>query len=149
MNTKRDLDQLVWEVQGRTPLRASALLFTILIVISVTFIWAWLTEIDDVTRAPGRVVPAGDVQRVQATEAGVISAVFVKEGDIVTAGEPLVELDALTQTSQLDREVKRVMILQTRIARLSAEINGRVPVFPSEIEATTPALVDSERALHI
>lgn len=149
MNTKRDLDQLVWEVQGRTPLRASALLFTILIVISVTFIWAWLTEIDDVTRAPGRVVPAGDVQRVQATEAGVISAVFVKEGDIVTAGEPLVELDALTQTSQLDREVKRVMILQTRIARLSAEINGRVPVFPSEIEATTPALVASERALHI
>lgn len=59
-----------------------------------------LTEIDDVTRAPGRVVPGGDVQRVQAAEEGVIRAVFVEEGAIVEAGDPLVELDGLVQTSQ-------------------------------------------------
>jgi len=72
MSTERDLDRLVRELNGRTPLRASALLFTIFAVIAAVFIWAWATEIDDVTRAPGRVVPAGDVQRVQAAEAGVI-----------------------------------------------------------------------------
>lgn len=148
MSAKRDLDLLVREVQGRTPLRASALLFTIFAAIAVVFIWAWTTELDDVTRAPGRVVPAGDVQRVQAAEAGVIRAVFVEEGAIVSAGDPLVELDALTQTGQLDREVQRVMALQSRIARLSAEIDGRMPVFPAEIEAAAPALVVSERALH-
>jgi adhesin transport system membrane fusion protein len=103
MSTQRDLDRLVQEMKGRTPLRASALLITIFAVIGAVLVWAWLTEIDDVTRAPGRVVPAGDVQLVQAAEAGVIRAVFVEEGAIVGAGDPLVELDGLVQTSQLDR----------------------------------------------
>ncbi len=72
MSTQRDLDRLVQEMKGRTPLRASALLITIFAVIGAVLVWAWITEIDDVTRAPGRVVPAGDVQRVQAAEAGVL-----------------------------------------------------------------------------
>lgn len=147
MSAERDLDRLVHELRGRTPLRASALLFTIFAMIVGIVIWAWATEIDDVTRAPGRVVPAGDVQRVQAAEAGVIRAVFVDEGDVVEAGAPLVELDALVQTSQLDREMQRAMALEARIARLSAEIDGRVPVFPGEIETAAPELVASERAL--
>ncbi|MDT8858431.1 HlyD family type I secretion periplasmic adaptor subunit [Paracoccaceae bacterium Fryx2] len=148
MSTPRDLDRLVQEMKGRTPLRASALLFTIFAVIGAVFLWAWLTEIDDVTRAPGRIVPAGDVQRVQAAEAGVIRAVFVEEGAIVEAGAPLVELDGLAQTSQLDREVQRAIALQTRIERLSAEIEGRAPVFAAALEAAAPELVVSERALH-
>lgn len=148
MSAERDLDKVVRELNGRTPLRASALLFTIFSVIVAIFIWAWITEIDDVTRAPGRIVPAGDVQRVQAAEAGVIRTVFVEEGAIVEAGAPLVELDALAQISQLDREVQRAVALQARIERLSAEIDGRTPVFLAQIEVAAPEIVVSERALH-
>src|SRR3990167_8891395 len=149
MSTQRDLDRLVQEMKGRTPLRASALLITIFAVIGAVFIWAWATEIDDVTRAPGRVVPAGDLQRVQAAEAGVIRAVFVEEGAIVEAGAPVVELDGLVQTSRLGREGQRAIALLARIERLSAEIDGRAPVFPAELEAAAPELVVSERALHV
>lgn len=148
MSADRDLDRLVDELRGRTPLRASALLFTIFAVILAVVIWAWATEIDDVTRAPGRVVPAGDVQRVQAAEAGVIRAVFVDEGDLVEAGTPLVELDALVQTSQLDREIQRALALEARIERLSAEMEGRSPAFSTELTAAAPELVASEAALH-
>ena len=118
-----DLDRLVRELNGRTPLRASALLFTIFAVIAAIFIWAWITEIDDVTRAPGRVVPAGDLQLVQAADAGVIRAIFVEEGDIVEAGASLVELDGLIQTSQLDREVQRAIALQARISFNHFQLN--------------------------
>ena len=149
MSTHRDLDRLVQEMKGKTPLRASALLITIFALIGTVIVWAWVTEIDDVTRAPGRVVPAGDVQQVQAAEAGVIRAVFVKEGAIVEAGDPLVELDGLVQNSQLDREVQRSVALQARVERLSAEIDGRPPIFSAEIEAAAPDLVASERALHL
>lgn len=149
MSRNNDLDALVRELQGRTPLRASALVFTIVAIIAAVFVWAWATEIDNVTRAPGRVVPAGDVQHVQAAEAGVISAIFVEEGAIVSAGDPLVELDALAQTSQLDRETQRAMALQARIVRLSAEIDGRELAFPADLEASAPELVSSERALHV
>ena len=148
MTAQRDLNRLVTEMKGRTSLGASALLITICAIIGGVLFWAWITEIDDVTRAPGRVVPAGDVQQVQAAEEGVIRAVLVEEGARVKAGDALVELDGLVQTSQLDREVQRAIALEARIERLSAEIDGRPPVFSAEIEASAPELVVSERALY-
>ncbi len=148
MTAQRDLNRLVTEMKGRTSLGASALLITICAIIGGVLFWAWITEIDDVTRAPGRVVPAGDVQQVQAVEEGVIRAVLVEEGARVKAGDALVELDGLVQTSQLDREVQRAVALEARIERLSAEIDGRPPVFSPEIEASAPELVVSERALY-
>lgn len=144
----RDLNALERELSGRTPLRASALLFTIIAIIVAVLAWAWMTEIDDVTRASGRVVPAGDVQRVQATEAGVISAVFVEEGGFVEAGTPLVELDGIVQESQRDREIQRALALQVRIERLSAELEDKTPDFSRELELQAPEVVRSERALH-
>lgn len=148
MTMSRDLDALERELKGRTPIRASALLLTIIAIIVGVLVWAWMTEIDDVTRAPGRVVPAGDVQKVQASEAGVISAVFVEEGTFVEAGTPLVELDGIVQESQRDREIQRALALQARIARLTAEIEMEALIFPQDIEEEAPELVASERALH-
>ena len=149
MKGRGDLDALAREMQGRTPLGASALLFTIVGVIAAALLWASLTWIDDVTRAPAKVVPAGDVQVVQASEAGLIRQVFVAEGQEVAAGDPLVELDALVQESQLDRETQRALALEARIARLSAEIEGRAIAFPPDLERDAPELAASERALHL
>jgi adhesin transport system membrane fusion protein len=147
MRGNRDLDTLVREFQGRTPLRASLLLLTIIAIVLATLVWAWITEIDDVTRASGRVVPAGDVQVIQAADAGVISAILVAEGDIVAAGDPLVELDRVIQTSQLDREVQRAYALRARIERLSAEIDGREVVFSADLLSQAFELATSELAL--
>ncbi len=148
MKGNRDLDALAREMRGRTPLRASLLLFVIVGVVVSALLWAGLTEIDDVTRAPGKVVPAADVQRIQATEDGIIRRVFVEEGAVVEAGTPLLELDALVQTSQLDREVQRALALQARIERLSAEIDARPLAFPPALDRDAPELTASERALH-
>lgn len=149
MKARSDLDALAREMQGRTPLRASVLLFSILGAIVVAVFWASTTSIDDVTRAAGKVVPAGDVQIVQAAEEGLIRQVFVAEGQEVAAGDPLVELDALVQTSQLDRELQRALALEARIARLSAEIEGRDIAFPPGLDRDAPELAASERALHL
>lgn len=148
MKGNRDLDALAREMRGRTPLRASVLLFVIVAVVASALLWAGLTEIDDVTRAPGKVVPAADVQRIQATEDGVIRSVFVEEGAVVEAGTPLLELDALVQNSQLDREVQRALALQARIERLSAEIDARPLAFSPALDRDAPELTASERALH-
>ncbi|RJY10077.1 biotin/lipoyl-binding protein [Aurantiacibacter aquimixticola] len=47
------------------------------------------------TRAPGRVVPFARVQIVQSEEGGAISRINVREGDLVQAGDLLVELDTV------------------------------------------------------
>lgn len=148
MKGNRDLDALARDMRGRTPLRASLLLFVIVAVVASALLWAGLTEIDDVTRAPGKVVPAADVQRIQATEDGIIRRVFVEEGAVVEAGTPLLELDALVQNSQLDREMQRALALQARIERLSAEIDARPLAFPPALDRDAPELTASERALH-
>ena len=46
-----------------------------------------------VVSAPGRIVPTGQVKRVQAPELGSVAALLVLEGDEVSAGQPLVRLD--------------------------------------------------------
>lgn len=147
MSADRDLDALVREMHGRAPLRASALLLTLIVLVGAAIFWASVTEIDDVTRAPGKVVPAGDVQPVQSAEEGVIREVFVTEGAIVAAGDPLVALDGVVQTSQFDRESQRVYALSARIERLNAEIEGRAPAFDETLVANAPEVVVSERAL--
>lgn len=148
MSAARDLDALERELSGRMPFRASLLLLAICALLAAVVVWAILTEVDDVTRAPGKVVPAADIQHVQATQDGVISAVLVAEGEVVDAGQPLVELDALVQTSQFDRERLRALALQARITRLSAEIDGASLVFPTQLERDAPGVISSERALH-
>lgn len=147
MTGGHDLDDLAREMRGRRPLAASALLLTLGAAITGALVWAWLAKVDDVTRAPGKVVPAGDVQQVQASEEGIISTVYVEEGQIVEAGDPLLELDSLVRTSQLNREVQRALALQARITRLRAEIAGETPVFSPDLEDQAPDQVMNERAL--
>lgn len=149
MSARGDLDALERELRGRTPLGASALLFTIVGVIAAAVLWASFTWIDDVTRASGKVVPAGDVQVVQATEEGLIRRVFVAEGQEVAAGDPLVELDSLVQESQLKREMQRALALQAQIARLGDAIEDRPIAFPPDLERDAPEVAASERALHL
>jgi hemolysin D len=49
--------------------------------------------VDIVVTAPGRIVPSGQVKRVQAPETGVVLAILASEGERVEAGQPLVRLD--------------------------------------------------------
>ena len=141
------LDALVADIEGRTRLRESFLLLFVLAALAAGLLWTILTEVDDITRAPGRVVPAGDVQRVTAPDEGLIRAVFVSEGDIVDAGTALMELDSLVQSSQLDREMQRYFALQAQIARLTAEVEGLPLAFAKETAANAPELVGGEQAL--
>ncbi|MFV0243483.1 MAG: HlyD family type I secretion periplasmic adaptor subunit [Qingshengfaniella sp.] len=143
----RPLDALERELNGRMPVRASLLLLAICALLGTVIAWAILTWVDDVTRAPGKVVPAADIQQVQATQDGVIRAVLVEEGQVVAADTPLVELDALVQTSQFDRERLRALALQARITRLSAEIDETALTFAPALEQEAPGILSSERAL--
>ena len=146
-NTARDLEALAQEMRGRETLRGSLLLLLILAFLIVAVTWAALTELDDVTRADGRIVPTQQVQVIQAAEQGVLQALHVAEGDLVQAGDSLMELDRTLLTSQLDQEQQRAFGLMARIARLQAEIDGLDLEFQPELVQRTPSVVRSEAAL--
>lgn len=148
MSTTQELDVLVRELRGRSPLRASLLLVAIIALIVVGLVWAAVTEVDDVTRADGRIVPSSNVQVVQAAETGVLQALHVQEGELVEEGALLMELDRTLLASQLDQEQQRAWGLVARIARLQAEIDGAGTLsFDRALVAATPSVVRSEAAL--
>jgi hemolysin D len=101
-------------------LRLTAGLLCAIIVTALA--WASLSHIDMVAVADGKVVPLGQIKVVQPLETAMIRAIRVDEGDHVTTGQLLVDLDPtearadldslLTSRAQsaLDAEVARVLI---------------------------------------
>lgn len=148
MAQRHDLESLAREMQGRQSWRGSLLLGVILLFFFTAGVWAARTEIDDVTRAEGRIVPSSDIQLIQATEPGILQALHVAEGDIVGQGDVLMELDGIQLASQLDQEQQRAYGLMARIERLQAEIDRVDLAFSPILIAQAPAVVRSETALY-
>ena len=148
MAQRHDLESLAREMQGRQSWRGSLLLGVILLFFFTAGVWAARTEIDDVTRAEGRIVPSSDIQLIQATEPGILQALHVAEGDIVGQGDVLMELDGIQLASQLDQEQQRAYGLMARIERLQAEMDRVDLAFSPILIAQAPAVVRSETALY-
>jgi adhesin transport system membrane fusion protein len=148
MARDRDLERLAREMRGRSPLRGSILLFTILAFLLTAVIWAANTEIDDVTRADGRIVPSASIQVIEASEPGVLEALHVSEGEVVEQGALLMELDGTILDSQLDQEQQRAYGLMARIERLQSEIDETPLRFSPDLVARAADVVKSETALY-
>ncbi|WP_419796649.1 MAG: HlyD family type I secretion periplasmic adaptor subunit [Terasakiella sp.] len=131
------LDQLVTEnpVQTFKPV-AYGIMFALVVFIS----WAVFTELEEVSVAIGEVVPQGKVKVVQHLEGGIITDIYVQEGDIVRTGTELVQLDLGTGgVNKEELEVRLDGLLLNR-ARLLAEANGSEVDFPQDIVAARPQM---------
>src|SRR5690606_8273216 len=71
-------------------------------------LWSLWAELDQITRAPGQVIPAGRVQVMQSADGGVIRDIRVHEGDAVKKGQLLVTLDRTTSGASVDESLARV-----------------------------------------
>ena len=147
MSRHPDLAKLAREMQGRSPLRGSALLLLILSFFVAAGFWAHMTELDDVTRVDGRIVPSGDLQVIEATEPGVLRSLNVQEGQLVDEGTLLMEFDTTQIASQLGQEQQRAFGLMARTQRLQAEIDGTELEFKPVLLKDAPAVIQSETAL--
>ncbi|MBD58875.1 MAG: secretion protein [Citromicrobium sp.] len=122
----------------------------IIIAISASLIvfvvWAFWAELDQVTRAQGRVVPFARVQVVQSEEGGAISAINVREGDRVREGQVLVELDEVQLAASLEESRARVAALRSRMARIDAELFDKALTFPASLN-DYPEFIANQRQL--
>jgi hemolysin D len=82
------------EVTETPPSPIGRSILWLILLASVTAItWSFLSEIDTVAVAEGRLVPEGRLRTVEATDQGIIRAIHVREGAHVNAGDVLIELD--------------------------------------------------------
>jgi len=118
--------------------------FTIVLLMVALFIWASQAHFDEVAIAQGEVVPQGQIKSIQHLEGGIIEEMYVTEGSVVKAGDPLVRLD-LSASNNREAELRVTLDgLMLRRARLLAEANGTEPDFPSDVAERRQAVTDNE-----
>jgi len=119
------MNSLSAAVAEQAPKRMRYVLYFWLIAIAAFILWASLTQIDEITRGTGEVVPSGENQIVQNLEGGIVKEIMVKVGDFVQKGQPLLKIDNQKSESQLDSTHIKMLELEARMIRLKAEAEGK------------------------
>ena len=133
--------------RGHQMRRASLmLLWTIALFFAGMFVWISVAEVDTVSRAEGRVMPSAKMQVVQNLEGGIVSAILVKQGQTVNAGDRLVALSAVQADSDQRARHQQIVSLEARAAKLVALADGQQPKFPKSVSDAAPDLVAAELA---
>ncbi len=118
----------------------------VMALILIGFAWANFAKLDEVAVVPGEVIPLGNSKVIQHLEGGIIEELFIKEGDVVRAGQTLLQLDLGSGGANIQElQARHDSELLTR-ARLEAEANGAdAPVFPPEIMVRAPEQANAQR----
>ena len=73
---------------------SSALIWLCAVLFGGTLLWAFTARIDQTVTVRGRLEPSGSVRDVDSPSAGVVSKVFVTDGQQVQQGQPLFDVEA-------------------------------------------------------
>lgn len=123
----------------------------IILVISATILgfigWSLWAELDQVARAPGRVVPFARVQVVQSEQDGAIARIAVREGARVKAGDLLIALDTVQLEAAVREARLKVAAYESRMARITAELYGKPLAFPDSLR-DFPEFTANQRQLY-
>lgn len=87
-------------------------------------IWASFTKIDERAVTFGVLVPVGKINSVQHLEGGIIKSIKVKDGDVVTKGQLLLEIDETASLSELNQLQAREATLSSNVRRLRAFVEN-------------------------
>lgn len=96
--------------------------------------WAWLAPLKSAAIAPGVVSVDSSRKTVQHLEGGIVEKIFVRDGDVVSAGQILIQLEKTKADTTLDLLLSRLWTATALEARLLAERDGRDQIdFPDSL----------------
>src|SRR6266852_5393170 len=123
---------------------------TIITVFVLALVWACLGTVDIVATAPGKIIPSGRTKTIQPFEIGVVRAIHVRDGDVVKAGQVLIELDPTMNAAEREHLQSDMIAAQLDVARLRAALSdGPDPLadFQPPAEASPAAVATQRRYL--
>jgi adhesin transport system membrane fusion protein len=110
--------------------------------------WAYVSEIDQVTRATGQVIASSRSQIIQASDGGILIDLKVREGVKVKQGDLLARLDSTKLNAAFLETEARCAGLQAQVARLRAEVLNQKPSFEPELKRRYADFVDNQSILY-
>jgi len=102
--------------------------------------WLAFAKTDEVVTAPGKLVPIGDVKTVQMPQGGVLKQMLVKEGQRVSRGEIVLQLD---NEASVDREsglVASIAAKRNELALKQTEFDRYLDLNRTEEQVATSTL---------
>lgn len=89
--------------EARTPrwLLSSIVLVSMLLVGAI--IWAYYTQINEISRAPGIIQPLAETEIIEHPEGGIVTHLYVKNGQFIEAKAPLLTINPSVAQSQLSK----------------------------------------------
>ena len=113
-------------------------------------LWASLAHIDGASVAPGVVVVESSRKTIQHLEGGIVNQIHVREGEIVSANQPLVSLDTTQTQAQVALLKTQYINLLAKLSRLEAVRNGASNIdwidFQFELDTSEIGLFESAQA---
>ncbi|TNE33032.1 MAG: HlyD family type I secretion periplasmic adaptor subunit [Alphaproteobacteria bacterium] len=124
--------------------REHLLLYTIAAFFVIALLWAAFTELEEVTRGQGKIIPSSQVQVIQSLEGGIVEEFLVHEGDTVQAEQILLRMRNVQAKSEYASQRKRYLSLLAALERLKAEAEGEEPNFSDALTKEAPDAVRAE-----
>ena len=91
-------------------------------LLAAGYFWADRTQLDLITRGEGRLIAEGQNKLVQSPEGGVITEIFVSEGDVVSNNQLLAVINSTAAEGSLEEIRAKKNSLQAKLVRLGAEL---------------------------
>jgi HlyD family secretion protein len=126
------------EIETAQPAAASrAILWTLAALVTVLLVWALTARLDIVAAASGRLVPQSQVKLVQAAEPGIVRAILVRDGDLVTAGQVLIRKDATVAGADAATLAHELALKRLTVRAIDAALADR----PLALDQSDPPLL--------
>jgi len=115
-----------------------------IILFSTLFIaWTVFSEVDEVVRGEGKVIPSSQTKVLQHLEGGIVEEIFVKEGQEVRKGDAIYRLkNALSQSDSNKKDIA-LIAFKAQSQRLQAQVSFGKLVFSDDVEKAM--ISESER----
>lgn len=118
MRLGRKINSLVSEGKAK---KSRHRIWLIALIVAVFMVWSAFAPLDEIVRGIGKVVPTMKNQVIQNLEGGIVTELFVTEGDVVEAGQLVVKMDETRFQSAYQELQDQSWALTLRLARLRAE----------------------------
>ena len=124
---------------------SSALIWIACLLFGSSLIWAFTAKLDQTISVRGRLVPAGRVREVESPTAGVISEVYVDEGQEVKQGQALFSVEAKGLSSRRQALLNTLSLFDLQAEGLDAILRSdgdpdRLPPPPPVPPVSDPEL---------
>lgn len=130
-------------LQAQTTPGSKIILYIIFMVLISALVWAKFARVEEITQGEAKIISKSREQVIESLEAGILSEMNVREGDVVERGQVLLRIDPTRAESSYREGLSKVVGLKATVARLRAEAYG-LPLTFDDIVQQEPDVVAKE-----